>query len=144
MPNKGKNLMQFLKEKDLMINMAIMTVVWISVLYNYTLIQFMLTTFKREYLASLFSAIADIIGYLVGAWFYYKLGLRKSLGGSFLVSVIGGLLITAIGLRHEDSWFFAVLVIIAKTGVSVSYQIIYVAHPSVFPVLFAATALGFV
>ena len=46
MPNNGKNLKHFLKQKDLMINMAIMTVVWISVLYNYTLIQFMLTTFK--------------------------------------------------------------------------------------------------
>ena len=46
MPNNGKNLKHFLRQKDLMINMAIMTVVWISVLYNYTLIQFMLTTFK--------------------------------------------------------------------------------------------------
>ena len=124
--------------------MAIMTLVWISVLYNYTLIQFMLTTFKREYLASCFSAIADIIGYLLGAWFYYKMGLKQSLGGSFLVSVCGGLLITAIGLKHEGSWLFPVLVIIAKTGVSISYQIIYVAHPSLFPVLFAATALGWV
>ena len=144
LPNNGESLKFFLKKKDLMINMAIMTLVWISVLYNYTLIQFMLTTFKREYLASCFSAIADIIGYLLGAWFYYKMGLKQSLGGSFLVSVCGGLLITAIGLKHEGSWLFPVLVIIAKTGVSVSYQIIYVAHPSLFPVLFAATALGWV
>ena len=76
LPNNGESLKFFLKKKDLMINMAIMTLVWISVLYNYTLIQFMLTTFKREYLASCFSAIADIIGYLLGAWFYYKMGLK--------------------------------------------------------------------
>ena len=113
-------------------------------LYNYTLIQFMLTSFDREYLASIFSALADIIGYMIGAWFYYKLGLRQSLGGSFLLSVIGGLLLTAIGLKNESSWIFAVFIVIAKIGVSISYQIIYVAHPSVFPVLFAATSLGFV
>ena len=61
-----------------------------------------------------------------------------------MISTIGGVLVTAIGLRHESSWIFPILVTISKLGISIAYQIIYVAHPSMFPTLFAATAFGFV
>ena len=36
-----------------------------------------------------------------------------------------------------------VLVIVAKFGISANYNIIYVAHGDIFPVLFSATAFGF-
>ena len=67
-----------------------------------------------------------------------------SLGASFTLSAIGGLFVTIIGLKNESSWIFPVLVTLSKLGISISFQIIYVAHPSVFPTLFAATAFGLV
>ena len=136
--------MFFLKQKNLMVNLGIMSVIWMVTLYNYTLIQFLVNTFDRVYVNSIGSSIADIVGYLIGGWCFYKIGARGSLGASFTLSCIGGLFVTAIGLRHEKSWIFPVLVTISKLGISISYQIIYVAHPSIFPTLFAATAFGLV
>ena len=127
-----------------MINLGIMTIIWMVTLYNYTLIQFLVNTFDRVYVNSIGSSIADIVGYLIGGWCFYKIGARGSLGASFTLSCIGGLFVTAIGLRHEKSWIFPVLVTISKLGISISYQIIYVANPSIFPTLFAATAFGLV
>ena len=127
-----------------MINLGVMTIIWMVTMYNYTLIQFLVNTFDRVYVNSIGSSIADIVGYLIGGWCFYKIGARGSLGASFALSTVGGLFVTAIGLRHENSWIFPVLVTISKLGISISYQIIYVAHPSIFPTLFAATAFGLV
>ena len=104
----------------------------------------MVNTFESIYPSAIASSISDIIGYLIGGWLFYKLGIRTSLSISFITSIVGAILVTAIGFRHESSWMFPVLVSIAKLGISIAYQIIYVAHPTVFPTLFAATAFGLV
>ena len=119
-----------------------MTIIWMVTLYNYTLIQFLVNTFEKVYLNSVGASIADIIGYLIGGWCFYKVGLKGSLGASFALSAVGGTFVTAIGLRHETSWIFPVLVTLSKLGISIAYQIVYLANPSVFPTLFAATAFG--
>ena len=141
---EAPSCMYFLKQNDLLINLGIMMVIWMVVLYNYTLIQFLVNTFDSIYPSAIASSISDIIGYLIGGWLFYKLGIRVSLGISFVISIIGAILVTVIGFRHESSWIFPILVAISKLGISIAYQIIYVANPTVFPTLFAATAFGLV
>ena len=136
--------MYFLRQTDLRFNLGIMMVIWMVTLYNYTLIQFLVNTFESIYPSAIASSISDIIGYLIGGWLFYKLGIRVSLGVSFCVSIVGAILVTLVGFRHESSWIFPILVTIAKLGISIVYQVIYVAHPTVFPTLFAATAFGLV
>ena len=141
-PQDVPSVMYFLKQNDILVNLSIMMVVWMVVLYNYTLIQFLVNTFESIYPSAVASSVSDVIGYLIGGWCFYKLGLRLSLGLSFVISVVGAILVTVIGFRHESSWTFPILVTIAKLGISIAYQIIYICHPSVFPTLFAATAFG--
>lgn len=62
---------------------------------------------------------------------------------SFAIAFIGGIALLLYGLDNPKSVFFPILVLVAKFGISCSFNIIYVSHSSVFPIAFAATALGF-
>ena len=92
-----------------------------AVMYNFTLVQFLVNTFENQYVSAIGVGLSDMLGYFIGGWCFYKLGLTGSLGLSFIVSIIGGILVMLIGLRDEKSWFFPILVSIAKLGISIAY-----------------------
>ena len=60
----------------------------------------------------------------------------------FSIAIIGGVLILIFGLPNQDRWFFPVLVLFAKYGVTLSFGLNYLSTTILFPTLFAATALG--
>ena len=53
------------------------------------------------------------------------------------------MLILGYGLAHQDGWAFPLFILLTKFGIASAFNIVYVSHNDVFPVLFAATALGF-
>ena len=71
-----------------------------------------------------------------------KLGVKTSLCVSFALAVSGASFLLFYGISHQGSSLFAVAVLMAKLGISSAFNIIYNAHPLIFPVLFSATALG--
>ena len=52
-------------------------------------------------------------------------------------------MVIVYGLAHQDSYLFPIFILIAKLGIASAFNILYVSHADIFPVLFAATALGF-
>lgn len=70
------------------------------------------------------------------------MGARITYSSGYLQSCIGGIIILAYGLNHQDSWSFTFLILFAKFGISANGVVVYVAHPDTFPPLFAATAFG--
>ena len=71
------------------------------------------------------------------------LGVKKTQMLGFSIATIGGLFILLIGLPNQEMWYFPVLVMIAKYGVTVSFGLNYTSNSLLFPTLFAATAIGF-
>lgn len=61
---------------------------------------------------------------------------------SFTIATVGALAICGYGLHHQESWLFPFFILVAKFGISSAFNIVYVSHSEVFPVLFSATALG--
>ena len=59
-----------------------------------------------------------------------------------MLSVSGALMLLGYGLSHQESILFPMFILIAKFGISSAFNILYVSHSTVFPVLFSATALG--
>ena len=57
---------------------------------------------------------------------------------------MGGIVILIYGLDHEGGWTIPVLVFVTKLGIACSFNTVWVAHNSIFPLLFSATALGLV
>ena len=79
---------------------------------------------------------------IAGGLLLQLFGIKKSLAMSFGFALLGGILVLSYGLGHQESFLFPVFILFMKFGVSSAFNIIYIAHPSIFPVLIAATALG--
>lgn len=89
------------------------------------------------------SATSEMIAYVFAGVFYQMTGLKSSLFLSFGIAFTGGCALLSFGLANPQSVMFPLQVLVAKFGIACSFNIIYVSHSSVFPVAFAATALGF-
>ena len=70
------------------------------------------------------------------------LGTKRCLSVCLLTAALAGAGIMLNGQTHQDSLVFIILVMAAKSGVSAAFCVIFLAHTSIFPVMFAATSLG--
>ena len=106
------------------------------------MILLLVNSFDHVVIAGLSCAFSEVIGCIVGAVIYERLGIKVSLFITFSISTIGGVLVLVYGLNHMNSpWFFAG-VLMAKFGVTCNFTINLVATSYFFPTLFYATALG--
>ena len=85
---------------------------------------------------------SEMLGMVAGGLLLQYFGIKKSLAMSFASSLLGGILVLSYGLGHQESMLFPAFILLMKFGVSAAFNIIYLAHPMIFPVLFGATALG--
>jgi len=120
-----------------------MTFIWLSTSFNFYLIQFLINTFEQVYLSAIGSATSEILAYVFAGALYQLVGLKSSLFISFGIAFSGGCALLTNGLNHPESLLFPIQVLVAKFGIACSFNILYVSHSSIFPVAFAASALGF-
>ena len=89
------------------------------------------------------SSVSDLLGYATGGILSTALGIKKTYFLGFTLGTIGGLIIIFYGLDHQEAAFFPILIFGAKYGISVAFNCAFVGHNKIFPVLFAATAMGY-
>ena len=94
-------------------------------------------------MTGLMSSSWSLIGHWHGAVWYRHYGTKKAFILCFAISGASSLLVILYGLDHQNSWVFPWLIVGAEYGLAASFTIMYVANNDLFPVLFAATALGF-
>jgi len=136
-------LSYWLKQKRILINLVVMTLFWLTTSFNFYLIQFLLTSFEQVYLTTIYSCASDMLAYVSAALVFKCLGVKKSQLLGFTIASLGGVIILIFGLSHQDYWYFPVMVLFAKYGVTLSFGVNYISNAYMFPTLFAATALGF-
>ena len=134
--------MFYLKQKEILINLILMSIVWLSTSFSYYLLLSLVNTFDNVYETAVTGSIAEIVAYTVSGLLYEKIGVKLSLVISFALSTMGGILILAYGLEHESDPGFYICFLLTKFGVSCLWNIIFNANQYFFPVLFAATAMG--
>ena len=137
------SLMYYLRQKRILQNLAIMAVVWLATSFNYYLIMYLVNTFDRVYQSGIMSSMSEILAILVSGIIYRHVGIRGSISLAFGLALLGGAIIIFYGLQHESSWVFLLLVLAAKFGIAASFNIVYISNSEIFPVLFAASALGY-
>ena len=59
------------------------------------------------------------------------------------MSFCAGLFILFYGLQHQTEWTFLLQILVAKFGIASAFNIIYLAHGGLFPVMFAASSFGY-
>mmetsp|Transcript_1426 Transcript_1426/g.1944 ORF Transcript_1426/g.1944 Transcript_1426/m.1944 type:complete len:190 (-) Transcript_1426:22-591(-) len=119
-----------------------MVVIWAVCAFNFYLITFLANTFEQVYVIAFCLSLADLLAYTLSGCLVKRIGTRFSLFYSMLLASIGGVLILAYGLQHEDSRLFPVLFFISKFGTTTAFGTAYVGNTEVFPVEIAASAMG--
>ena len=120
-----------------------MSIVWLTVGLNYYMLFFLTNKFSQVYLVAIVSSIAELLGYCSSGLFFDKLGTKWTMVASFGISFIAGILMVLTVSSDENSWYFLVFIMFARFGISCAYNVVYLANSSLFPVLFASTALGY-
>ena len=120
-----------------------MTFVWLAASFNYFVLSFLVSTFCKPFVAGISLGVADIVAFGGAGFVYEKVGAKISLVTGFSIATIAGILIIFFGLQRDDSMFFIFLVFLARLGISFAFCIVFVAHTSLFPILFSGAAFGF-
>ena len=140
--NGSPSASYFLSQTKIKVNLILMSLIWLSTSFGYYLILSLVNTFSKVYISGLTSSFSEMAAYIVSGLFYGKIGVKLSLGLAFTISSIGGVVILAWGLQHEDSVLFFVFFLMTKFGVTCCFNINFAANSYFFPTLFAATAMG--
>ena len=135
--------MYYLRQCTILTNLVVVTLIWLTCSFDFYLIQFLVNTFEQVYLSGIGSSLSDLLGYSTGGILSTKLGVKGAFLSGFTLATCGGLVILFYGLAHQSSPIFPVLVLVAKYGIGVSFNTAFVSHNQIFPVLFAATAMGY-
>lgn len=109
-------------------NLVLMSIVWLSTAFGYYLILTLINTFDNVYATGLTSSASEMVGYVLSGLFAERVGVKLSLIVSFLISTVGGVLILAWGLQHQDSPLFFVCFLLTKFGVTCTFNINFVAN----------------
>ena len=132
----------YLKQRKILINMLVMSIIWLATSFGYYLILSLINTFDKVYVSGLTSSASEMIAYVLSGLLYERIGVKLSFIIAFSISAFGGILILSWGLQHESSIWFFVCFLLTKFGVTCTFNINFVANSYFFPTLFAATALG--
>ena len=89
---------------------------------------------------SLASSLSELVATLLGGVLYKYAGIKLSFIICFAVALLGGLFLLFLGVN--DVKWIPIFIALGKGGISASFVIVYVATVELFPVLFAATAMG--
>ena len=120
--------MFFLKQKEILYNLILMSIVWLTTSFGYYLLLSLVNTFDNVYETAVIGSIAEVVAYAVSGLFYEKIGVKLSLVLAFAISTLGGILILAYGLDHESDPGFYIIFLFTKFGVSCLWNIIYNAN----------------
>jgi hypothetical protein len=77
-----------------------MMIIWITVIFNFYLIMFLVNSFKASNTCGVAISISEIIANCLSGFFYEKFGAKFALSRSFALSTIAGIIILAYGLDH--------------------------------------------
>ena len=133
----------FLKQRTILINLLILLYVWVAIVFNSYLCTYLVNSFDLVYVLAISTSIEEIFASAIGGVFFHNWGIKWSLLLCFGLSAVSALVISTYSLQHQDSWLFVVLFVILDFGMTAAFEIIYIAHTSVFPTLFASTSFGY-
>ena len=136
------SLKDLLKIRRHMINLAIMVVVWIASSFNFYLINFQMKYIKGDVFVNTFvSASSELPAIIIGGLLYQKVGLRFTLCLFFCIALSGSICLLILSDLRED--LIPIFILLAKAGVSGTFNLCYLANAQIFPAIFAGTAFGF-
>jgi hypothetical protein len=127
------------KNPQILMNMIVLTMCWISISFNKYLIAFNLKHIEGNiFINAMLSPIADIIGHLL----WVPVQKMTSTKITFMVSFALSFLFGAWLIFVKIGWVIPILIVFAKIGLASGYSLWYYMTSEYFPPLFLAFAFG--
>ena len=94
---KKPKLADFIKKKEVWVNLVVMSLVWLTSSFNNYLVLFQLQFFPGDvFVNTTASATSDILAFATGGFIFIYIGLKLTLNLSFLIAIIGGVAIVTL------------------------------------------------
>jgi MFS family permease len=136
-----QNVMFFLGQRVIIVNLIVMCYMWASTSFSYYMISLYMKYLPGNiFVNTIASGSGEFIAYALGGILYSLLGIKKAYSLLYAISSVGGILILIVGTDSE-TWM-PVFCLISKFGVAGCFTICYISNSHVFPTLFCATAIG--
>ena len=131
---------ELVKNKRHLQNLLILLFLWIVSAFDYYLINFQLKYIDGDiYENTIISSVSEVTAYLISGALYDKIGPKVSFIGSFVLAVVGSVLLITLGDNHVD--YVVYMVLGTKFGISGSFNVVYLAN-SLFPPIYSSTTFG--
>lgn len=142
--------MFFLRQPEILKNLILMTLVWVTTSFAYYLIGLQVKYFPGDFrINALVLQLSDMLAYSSAHCFLKCLKAKHIFSFCFVLAGAAGVLISIIGNRSQQSeeeievgWSFTMFVVLARVGISASFNLVYIVHARMFPTLFSVTSLG--
>ncbi|TNV73193.1 hypothetical protein FGO68_gene463 [Halteria grandinella] len=123
------------------INLCILLFAWIGSSFDYYLVSIIIKYLPGDvFVNAIVTNSADIPIAILAGVLYQFFGLKKSLFGAFILAALGGLSLVIFSATLPG--IVPVMVLFAKGGVKMTFNICYFANSQIFPAIFAGTAFG--
>ena len=83
-----------------MINLIVIALCWLTLCFNYFLIQFLINTFSQVYLSGMMAALSELFGSITAYFIISRVGVKNTFLVGFGLATLGGALILGYGLQH--------------------------------------------
>ena len=108
--------------------------------FDYYLINFQLKYIRGDiYVNTIVSSVSEVTAYLVSGALYEIIGTRVSFIASFVIAVIGSILLITLADNNVD--LIPAMVLSTKFGISGSFNVVYLAN-GLFPPIYSSTTFG--
>ena len=119
----------------------LMIALWSVSSLDYYLISFFMKYIPGDiYVNTTASSVSELIATVISGLIYNLFGAKTAFFLSFALSALGGFLIAFI--PNTSTFLIAFYVLLAKFGISVTFTMVYLIMPGLFPTVLNGTAFG--
>ena len=136
-------VMYFLRQRTILVNLIAMTVVWMTVAFNYFMINLQVKYFPGVFEINMIVMFStDIPASLFAGYLITVLRAKVVFMTFFALQAVAGLCILLFTNAQDPGVAFPLLIAAARVGVAGAFTAVWAIHPKMFPTLFAVTSIG--
>lgn len=140
---KQPGVMYYLRQGNILRNLVSITVIWVTCAFNYYMLSFQVKYMPGSFFVNTLAlGVVDLPGPIFVIVLFSYFGKRSVFIGLFILQSLAGFSIILFVDEANPSWTMPALVGVAKFGITAAFTGVWIAHPSMFPTLFAVTSIG--
>ena len=138
------SILDYFKQKNILRNQLLMTVIWITCAFSYYMLSIQIKHFPGDFsINTIIVGAAEIPAPLVaGLLMNTRLSINSIFIVYFLLQTCSGAGVIFFIDPKNTGWIFPTLIGISRFCLTGAFTAVWVAHPQMFPTLFAVTSLG--